>query len=63
MNYPFEGSSWLDMGQIQNAGYSVEELMDQSHDFLLSREPDAGASSYGYHGCGVWSQLRRTGSH
>ena len=29
-NYPIEDSSWLDVGQIQRAGYSIEELMDES---------------------------------
>eukprot|EP00253_Pinus_taeda_P003712 PITA_03712 len=42
---PMEDSSWLDAAQIQKAGYSVEELMEQSHEFLLPQEPDAGASS------------------
>ena len=41
---PMEDNSWLDAMQIQKAGYSVEELMEWSHDFLLPREPDAGAS-------------------
>jgi len=45
-NRPIEDSSWLDATQIQKAGYSLEELMEQSHDFLLPREPDAGASSW-----------------
>lgn len=39
-----EDNSWLDAAQIQKAGYSVEELMERSHEFLLPREPDAGAS-------------------
>ena len=42
---PMEDSSWLDAAQIRKAGYSVEEFMEWSHDFLLPREPDAGASS------------------
>ena len=43
-NRPIEESSWLDAAQIQQAGYSVEALMEQSHDFYLPQEPDAGAS-------------------
>lgn len=43
-NRPIEDSSWLGMVQIQKAGYSVEELMERSHDFLLPRGPDARAS-------------------
>jgi len=43
-NRPIEDSSWLDAAQIQKAGYSVEELMERSHDFFLPREPNAGAS-------------------
>ena len=45
-NLPIEDSSWLDAAQIQKAGYSVEELMKRSHDFLLPQEPDAGASGW-----------------
>lgn len=41
---PMEDSSWLNVAQIQKASYSVEELMERSHEFLLPREPDAGAS-------------------
>jgi len=41
-----EDSSWLDATQIQKAGYSVEELMERSHDFLLPQEPDVGASGW-----------------
>lgn len=44
-NRPIEDSSWLDTTQIQRAGYSVEELMERSHEFLLPQELDAGASS------------------
>ena len=32
-NHPIEDSSWLDASQIQHAGYSIKELMDQSHEF------------------------------
>lgn len=42
---PMEDSSWLDAAQIWKAGYSVEELMERSHDFLLPGDRDAGASS------------------
>jgi len=42
--HPIEDSSWLDVGQIQSAKYSIEELMDRSHEFNLPQEPDAGAS-------------------
>lgn len=45
-NRPIEDSSWLDAAQIQKVGYLVEELMKQSHDFLLPREPNAGASGW-----------------
>jgi len=31
---PIEDSSWLDAAQIQKVGYSVEELMERSHEFL-----------------------------
>jgi len=42
---PMEDSSWLDETQIRKAGYSVEELMERSHEIsLLPRQPDAGAS-------------------
>ena len=41
---PMEDSSWLDAAQIQKAGYSVEELMERSHEFLLPWEPDAETS-------------------
>ena len=42
---PLEDSSWLDEAQIQRAGYSVEELMERSHEnSLLPQQPDAGAS-------------------
>ena len=42
---PMEDSSWLDETQIRKAGYSVEELMERSHEiFLLPRQPDAGVS-------------------
>lgn len=44
-NRLIEDSSWLDVTQIQKAGYSVEELMERSHDFYLPSEPDVGASS------------------
>jgi len=44
-NRPIEDSSWLNATQIQNAGYSVGDLMERSHDFLSPRKPDAGASS------------------
>jgi len=44
-NRPIEDSSWLTAAQIQKAGYSVDDLMDRSHDFLSPRQPDAGASS------------------
>ena len=44
-NLPIEDSSWLDARQIEQTGTSVEKLMDQSHDFFLPQEPDAGASS------------------
>ena len=44
-NRPIEDSSWLNATQIQKAGYSVDNLMERSHDFLPPREPDAGASS------------------
>ena len=44
-NRPIEDSLWLDATQIQKAGYSVNDLMERSHDFLPPREPDAGASS------------------
>eukprot|EP00253_Pinus_taeda_P018052 PITA_18052 len=44
-NRPIEDSSWLNETQIQKAGYSVDDLMERSHDFLSPREPDAGASS------------------
>ena len=44
-NRPIEDSSWLKATQIQKAGYSVDDLMERSHDFLPPREPDAGASS------------------
>ena len=44
-NRRIEDSSWLNTTQIQKAGYSVDDLMEQSHDFLPPREPDAGASS------------------
>ena len=44
---PIEDSSWLDTEQIQRVGYSVEELMERSHEFLLPQEPDVGASSSG----------------
>ena len=43
-NRPIEDNSWLDATQIQKAGYSVDDLMEWSHEFLLPREPDAGAS-------------------
>ena len=40
-----EDNSWLDETQIRKAGYSVEELMERSHEIsLLPRQPDAGAS-------------------
>jgi len=35
----------MDAGQIQRAGYSIEELMDRSHEFHSPQEPDAGASN------------------
>lgn len=44
-NRPIEDSSWLNARQIQQASYSVEKLMDQSHEFFLPQESDAGASS------------------
>jgi len=44
-NRPIEHSSWLDVAQIQGASYSVEDLIERSHDILLPRDPDAGASS------------------
>jgi len=44
-NRPIEDSSWLNATQIQKAGYSVDDLMERSHDFLSPRKPDAGASS------------------
>ena len=43
-NHPIEDISWLDAAQIQKIGYSVDDLMERSHDFLLPREPDARAS-------------------
>lgn len=43
-NRPIEDSSWLNATQITKAGYSVDDLMERSHDFLPPREPDAGAS-------------------
>ena len=46
-NRPIEDSLWLDAAQIQRAGYSVEELMERSHEFLSTWEPDAGASNLG----------------
>lgn len=46
-NWPIEDSLWLDVGQIQRAGYSIKQLMDRSHDFLLPQEPDVGASNQG----------------
>eukprot|EP00253_Pinus_taeda_P025771 PITA_25771 len=33
-NRPIEDSSWLDARQIEQADYSVEKLMDRSHDFF-----------------------------
>ena len=48
-NHPIEVSSWLNARQIEQADYSVQKLMDRSHEFFLPREPSAGASSYGYH--------------
>ena len=44
-NHPIEDSLWLDVGLIQHVVYSIEELMDWSHEFLLPKEPDAGASN------------------
>jgi len=44
-NRPIKDSSWLNATQIQKAGYSVDDLMERSHDFLPPWEPDAGASS------------------
>lgn len=41
--HPIEDISWLDAGQIQNVGYSIEELMDRSHEFHSPWNPDAGA--------------------
>ena len=42
--HSIEDSSWLDVGQIQSIRYSIEELMNRSHEFNLPREPNAGAS-------------------
>ena len=42
-NRPIEDITWLDTTQIQKFGYSVDDLMERSHDFLLPREPDARA--------------------
>lgn len=36
-NRPIEDNSWLDAKQIEQTESSVEELMDSSHDFLLTR--------------------------
>eukprot|EP00253_Pinus_taeda_P031986 PITA_31986 len=44
-NRPIEDSSMLNATQIQKAGYSVDDLMERSHDFFPPREPNAGASS------------------
>lgn len=44
-NCPIEDRSWLDVGQIQWASYSFEELMDWSHEFFLPWGPNAGASN------------------
>jgi len=35
----------MDAGQIQRARYSIEELMDRSHEFHSPREPAAGESN------------------
>ena len=35
---PMEDSSWLDAAQIQKAVYSVEELMERSHEFSFTPE-------------------------
>ena len=52
-NCPIEDSSWVDAGQIQHVGYSIEELMGQSHELLLAQEPDVGASNQGQTSLGV----------
>ena len=44
-NRPIEDSSWLNARQIQQAGYSVKNLMDGSHESFLPRKLDVGASS------------------
>jgi len=44
-NHPIEDSSWLDVARIQGIGYSIEELMERSHEINLPQEPDARASN------------------
>lgn len=45
-NHPIEDNLWLDVAQIHKVGYSVEGLMDWSHDFLLPQEPNTVASAW-----------------
>ena len=46
-NHLIEDSSWLDAAQIQKTDYSIENLMERSHEILLPQAFDAGASNSG----------------